>query len=157
MVRCPGCGVENTTDSNFCRRCGERLPEYAASSETTATGSVRQAGELDLPPGDDVSVTGTVLRILSAGDRHGEVVPVVGDALTIGRSPQSDLFLDDVTVSRNHARIVTDSMGYAVQDLDSLNGTYVNRKRIERHLLFDGDELQVGKFRLVFLQPSLDE
>ncbi len=75
--------------------------------------------------------------------------------LTIGRSPHSDLFLDDVTVSRHHARVLRDEGGFWVEDLNSLNGTYVNRKRIERHRLFDGDELQIGKFKLAFLEQSL--
>ena len=76
--------------------------------------------------------------------------------LTIGRSPHSDLFLDDVTVSRHHARILHDEAGFLVEDLNSLNGTYVNRKRIERHQLFDGDELQIGKFKLAFLEQADD-
>ena len=76
------------------------------------------------------------------------------DVLTIGRSPHSDLFLDDVTVSRHHARVLRDEGGFWVEDLNSLNGTYVNRKRIEQQRLFDGDELQIGKFKLAFLEQT---
>jgi pSer/pThr/pTyr-binding forkhead associated (FHA) protein len=82
---------------------------------------------------------------------------VEGDVVSIGRSPQSDLFLDDVTVSRHHARIVIEPEAYVIEDLNSLNGTYVNRKRIEHHQLFDGDELQIGKFKLDFLQQKTEE
>ena len=73
---------------------------------------------------------------------------------TIGRSPHSDLFLDDVTVSRHHARVLRDEGGFWVEDLNSLNGTYVNRKRIEQQRLYDGDELQIGKFKLAFLEQA---
>ena len=97
-----------------------------------------------------------VLLIRAGGGREAEVVPLAGDVLTIGRSPHSDLFLDDVTVSRHHARIVRDEDGFLVEDLNSLNGTYVNRKRIERHVLTNGDELQIGKFKLAFLERNED-
>ena len=72
--------------------------------------------------------------------------------MTIGRSPDAEVFLDDVTVSRNHALLVQRRDGLYIDDLGSLNGTYVNRKRIESHLLSDGDEIQIGKFRLSFLE-----
>jgi pSer/pThr/pTyr-binding forkhead associated (FHA) protein len=97
---------------------------------------------------------GSVLLIRSGGGREGETIELNSDVLTIGRSPNSDLFLDDVTVSRHHARVLRDEGGFWVEDLNSLNGTYVNRKRIEQHRLFDGDELQIGKFKLAFLQGS---
>ena len=74
-----------------------------------------------------------------------------GDQMTIGRSPEAEVFLDDVTVSRNHALLVRRRDGVYIDDLGSLNGTYVNRRRIESHKLQDGDELQVGKYKLTFL------
>ena len=79
--------------------------------------------------------------------------PSTTDLLTIGRNPESHLFLDDVTVSRHHARIVRDATGFVAEDMNSLNGTYVNRRRVERHHLSDGDELQIGKFKLAYLEP----
>jgi len=97
-----------------------------------------------------------VLVIRAGGGREGEAIALDSDVVTIGRSPHSDLFLDDVTVSRHHARVIKDESGYLVEDLNSLNGTYVNRRRIERHRLSDGDELQIGKFKLAFLEPSDD-
>ena len=69
---------------------------------------------------------------------------------TAGRHPDSDLFLDDITVSRRHAEIVQGADGYEIIDVGSLNGTYVNRRRIERAALRPGDEVQIGKFKLVF-------
>jgi FHA domain len=152
MITCPKCACENTGDSNFCRRCGTHLLPLEAAEITLGytmgdreEGRVPGAGEADV-------ISGTVLLIRAGGDREGEIVYLGQEVLTIGRSPQSDLFLDDVTVSRHHARIVNDADGFLIEDLNSLNGTYVNRKRIERHQLFDGDELQIGKFKLAFLQ-----
>ncbi len=116
-------------------------------------------GEQDTGAGANVLgaiVSGTVLLIRAGGGREGEVIGLSGDVLTIGRSPQSDLFLDDVTVSRHHARVLLDEGEFLVEDLNSLNGTYVNRKRIERHRLSDGDELQIGKFKLAFIEREED-
>jgi hypothetical protein len=151
VITCPGCAVENTADSCFCRRCGTSLmqPEAAETTLAFAAGDREDTGS---PRPDHANLTsGTFLVIRSGGDREGEVIELVGDAFTVGRSPQNDLFLDDVTVSRHHARVVVDADGFLAEDLNSLNGTYVNRKRIERHQLADGDELQIGKFKLEFL------
>jgi pSer/pThr/pTyr-binding forkhead associated (FHA) protein len=81
----------------------------------------------------------------------GESFALDDERITIGRRPDSAVFLDDVTVSRDHALIVRRSGGWHLDDLGSLNGTYVNRHRIETHHLHDGDELQVGKYKLTFL------
>jgi pSer/pThr/pTyr-binding forkhead associated (FHA) protein len=104
------------------------------------------------PTSPGTIVSGTVLLIRTGGGREGEVIGLSSDVLTIGRSPHSDLFLDDVTVSRHHARVLLDEGEFLVEDLNSLNGTYVNRRRIERHRLSDGDELQIGKFKLAFIE-----
>ena len=82
----------------------------------------------------------------------GESFALDGERMTIGRRPDSDVFLDDVTVSRDHALLVRRGGDYYLDDLGSLNGTYVNRRRIESHRLEDGDELQIGKYKLTFLQ-----
>ena len=86
------------------------------------------------------------------GGRVGESFPLEGDRMTVGRRPDSDVFLDDVTVSRDHALVVKRGGDFYLDDLGSLNGTYVNRRRIESHRLSDGDELQIGKYKLTFLQ-----
>ena len=92
------------------------------------------------------------LVIRSGGNRVGESFPLEGDRMTVGRRPDSDVFLDDVTVSRDHALVVKRGGDFYLDDLGSLNGTYVNRRRIESHKLADGDELQIGKYKLTFLQ-----
>jgi pSer/pThr/pTyr-binding forkhead associated (FHA) protein len=98
-----------------------------------------------------VAHEGAALVIRAGGGRVGESFPLDHDRMTIGRRPDSDVFLDDVTVSRDHALLVKRGGDYYLDDLGSLNGTYVNRHRIESHRLEDGDELQVGKFKLTFL------
>ena len=101
---------------------------------------------------EQVSGEGATLAIRSGGGRAGEVFAVAGERMTIGRSPDAEVFLDDVTVSRNHALLVRRRDGLYVDDLGSLNGTYVNRRRIESHKLQNGDELQVGKYKLTYLE-----
>ncbi len=155
MINCPKCGFENTQDSNFCRRCGHRLvPDL---SDTTLIYTLGEREEQGFERnGSDEAIVGTVLVICAGGGREGEIITLDNDIVTIGRSPHSDLFLDDVTVSRHHARVLRDDAGFSVEDLNSLNGTYVNRRRIERRQLSDGDELQIGKFKLAFLEPEDD-
>jgi hypothetical protein len=153
MPDCPTCSFENTEDSNYCRRCGSRLVTFDPN-ETTITYSPGDRAEVGLGALDRLGEAGNVLLIRSGGGREGETIDLNVDVLTIGRSPHSDLFLDDVTVSRHHARVLRDEGGFWVEDLNSLNGTYVNRKRIEQHRLYDGDELQIGKFKLAFLEQS---
>ena len=94
-------------------------------------------------------IDGPALVVRSGGGRAGESFEAIGDRALIGRSPECDVFLDDVTVSRNHALLVRRRDGLYIDDLGSLNGTYVNRRRIESHRLADGDEIQVGKYKLV--------
>jgi pSer/pThr/pTyr-binding forkhead associated (FHA) protein len=89
--------------------------------------------------------------VIRGGGRAGESFPLERDRLTVGRRPDSDIFLDDVTVSRDHAILVRRGSAYHLDDCGSLNGTYVNRRRIESHQLSDGDELQIGKYKLAFL------
>lgn len=156
MTECPTCGVGNTDDSIFCRRCGSRLIPVDLN-ETTITYAPAEREEADADfLYDETAQAATVLLIRAGGGREGEIIALDTDVLTIGRSPHSDIFLDDVTVSRHHARVIRDEDGFLVEDLNSLNGTYVNRKRIERHRLTEGDELQIGKFKLAFLEPGDD-
>lgn len=103
-------------------------------------------------PLEDLGMQGPALVVRSGGGRAGEhFVPQEGST-TIGRSPDCDIFLDDVTVSRNHAVLRRDGDGFVIEDQGSLNGTFVNRRRIESAPLADGDEVQVGKYRLTFLE-----
>jgi hypothetical protein len=153
MLDCPTCSFENTDDSNYCRRCGSRLIPFDPN-ETTITYLPGEHEDTGVGALDRLGTVGNVLLIRGGGGREGETIDLNVEVLTIGRSPHSDLFLDDVTVSRHHARVLRDEGGFWVEDLNSLNGTYVNRKRIERHRLFDGDELQIGKFKLAFLEQT---
>lgn len=153
-IHCPECGFTNVDGANYCQKCGsflgERAPEVADSQ--TATYRVGETGEfIPVDVGDVVGADGAALVIRAGGGRVGESFPLQADRLTIGRRPDSDVFLDDVTVSRDHALLVRRSGHYYLDDLGSLNGTYVNRKRIESEQLHDGDELQIGKYKLTFL------
>ena len=151
-IHCPECGFVNDEAANYCQKCGSALtrPE-AAGEETTATYRVGETGELIPVELDDVVAEGAALVIRSGGGRTGESFPLQGDRLTIGRRPDAGIFLDDITVSRDHAVLVQRSGDYYLDDCGSLNGTYVNRSRIESHRLEDGDELQIGKYKLTFL------
>jgi pSer/pThr/pTyr-binding forkhead associated (FHA) protein len=111
---------------------------------------VGETGELEEIELEDVVARGAALVIRAGGGRAGESFPLEGNRLTIGRRPDSDIFLDDVTVSRDHAILVRRNDGYHLDDCGSLNGTYVNRSRIESHRLTDGDEVQIGKYKLAY-------
>ena len=96
---------------------------------------------------------GPALVVRSGGGRAGETFRPAGKRTRIGRSPDCEIYLDDVTVSRTHAVLVERDRGFYVEDQGSLNGTFVNRRRIESARLENGDELQVGKYRLTFIEP----
>src|SRR3712207_777267 len=102
-------------------------------------------------PLEDMGVEGPALIVRSGGGRVGETFRPQGERTTIGRSPDCGIFLDDVTVSRRHAVLVERDGRFAIEDQGSLNGTFLNRKRIETAELENGDELQIGKYRLIFL------
>jgi hypothetical protein len=149
---CPECGFANGEGANYCQRCGAFLAQPESSPGTsTATYRVGETGELEPLQLEDVVARGATLVIRAGGGRAGETFPLAGDRLTVGRRPDSDIFLDDVTVSRDHAILVRRGSDYYLDDCGSLNGTYVNRRRIESHRLTDGDELQIGKYKLAYL------
>jgi FHA domain/zinc-ribbon domain len=149
---CPECGFANADGANYCQRCGAFLGQAEPPvGATTATYKVGETGELEEVNLEDVVARGAALVIRAGGGRAGESFPLEGERLTVGRRPDSDIFLDDVTVSRDHAVIVRRGGDYHLDDCGSLNGTYVNRERIESQRLADGDELQIGKYKLAFL------
>jgi len=153
-VHCPECGFVNAEGANYCQKCGAFLGADAAGEaegDTTEAYQVDETGELKPVDLQEVTGEGATLVIRSGGGRSGEVFNVSGERMTIGRSPEAEIFLDDVTVSRNHALLVRRRDGVYIDDLGSLNGTYVNRRRIESHKLAGGDELQVGKYKLTYL------
>jgi pSer/pThr/pTyr-binding forkhead associated (FHA) protein len=152
-MHCPECGFVNPEGANYCQKCGAFLPEAESEGgDTTAAYQLDEAGDLRPVDIDEVVAEGATLAIRSGGGRAGEVFEVEGDRTQIGRSPDAAVFLDDVTVSRNHALLVRRRDGLYVDDLGSLNGTYVNRRRIESHKLANGDELQIGKYKLTYLE-----
>jgi hypothetical protein len=149
---CPECGFANAEGANYCQRCGAFLVQTEPGAEdTTATYKVGETGEIEAVDLTEVVARGAALVIRSGGGRAGESFVLELDRLSVGRRPDSDIFLDDVTVSRDHAVLVRRGGDYFLDDCGSLNGTYVNRRRIESHRLADGDELQIGKYKLAYL------
>jgi pSer/pThr/pTyr-binding forkhead associated (FHA) protein len=166
---CTRCGHTNTEASRFCSNCGAPLRAGAPaerSSETTSTISIsgieayeaEQTASQTTPPlspeaqaAVDALPLGSALLVVRRGPNSGARFLLDGELTTAGRHPQSDIFLDDVTVSRRHVEFRRGPDGlFTVADVGSLNGTYVNRERIEQATLANGDEVQIGKFRLVF-------
>ena len=147
---CPECGFQNPDASNYCSRCGALL-SVETGTETTMTFDIEQPGEeVDLL--EALGISGPALVVRSGGGMAGQSFQPDEGSTLIGRSPECDVFLDDVTVSRRHAELVRDGETFTIRDLESLNGTYVNRRRIESTVLEDDDEVQIGKYRLTFLQ-----
>ncbi|MEU6444984.1 FHA domain-containing protein [Streptomyces sp. NPDC047046] len=166
---CSRCGHQNPQTGRFCSNCGAPLrpgavPERA--SETTSTISIsgleaydpETTGQTALPAlspeaqaAVDALPLGSALLIVRRGPNSGSRFLLDGELTTAGRHPQSDIFLDDVTVSRRHVEFRREADGtFTVADVGSLNGTYVNRERIDSVVLANGDEVQIGKYRLVF-------
>lgn len=153
-VFCNQCGHRNPPGAAFCSSCGSVLDRLA--DRTIVLGKVDPL--LDAPgPADDVvvnlgdlSADGASL-VVRTGDQAGASIPLSSALVRLGRAPDCDVPLDDITVSRRHAEIRRDGGRYFVSDVGSLNGTYVNQQRIDDEVeLQHGDEVQVGKFRLVF-------
>ncbi|WP_037568368.1 FHA domain-containing protein [Phaeacidiphilus oryzae] len=167
MTVCTRCGNQNPEASRFCSNCGAPLHGRAAAerpSETTSTISisgleayeaeVQGQGAPPLSPEAMAAVEalppGSALLIVRRGPNSGSRFLLDSDLTTAGRHPESDIFLDDVTVSRVHVEFRRTPEGFTVADVGSLNGTYVNRERIDQVALQNGDEVQIGKYRLVF-------
>jgi hypothetical protein len=149
-VYCPECGYQNPEAARYCAKCGAMLSREE-SVETTETFSPDEVPEL-FDTLDDMGVRGAALVVRSGGGRSGETFAPTGERTTIGRSPECGIFLDDVTVSRKHAVIEQHGERWVIEDQGSLNGTFVNRDRVDSAQLEDGDEIQIGKYRLTFLQ-----
>jgi hypothetical protein len=159
-VYCTGCGEANPEGARFCSQCGTPLVRGPGERVTETTSIISVGGDADTEFGDDSVAdaamldslpTGTALLVVRRGPNAGSRFLLDHDLTLVGRHPDSDIFLDDVTVSRRHAEFYRQGGRFTVRDVGSLNGTYVNRERIEETDLSGGDEVQVGKFRLVFL------
>jgi FHA domain/zinc-ribbon domain len=157
-VYCARCSRPNPDGARFCSNCGAQLAPGARPGETTSTLSLNRPDDGDLADElfpDSASFgalpEGTALLLVMRGPNAGSRFRLDADLTTAGRHPDSDIFLDDVTVSRRHAEFYRRGTSFTVRDVGSLNGTYVNRERIEEAELAGGDEVQIGKFRLLFL------
>ena len=150
-IYCPECGFQNPEAANYCARCGALLEKEEVGGETTLSYTPGEVAE-EAPPGLE-DIEGPALVVRSGGGRAGEHFALQGERTTVGRSPDCDIFLDDVTVSRQHAVLSSRGDSFVIEDQGSLNGTFVNRHRVESAELEDGDELQIGKYRLVFFSP----
>jgi hypothetical protein len=149
VVYCQECGFQNPEAANYCSRCGSLLTKGEPAAETTQTFSPEEVSEL--AEHDELGLEGPALVVRAGGGRAGESFRPAGERTRIGRSPDCEIFLDDVTVSRNHAVLVEQNGKYHVEDQGSLNGTFVNRRRIDNAPLGNGDELQIGKYRMTFI------
>jgi len=156
-VYCNKCGHRNPPESLFCSACGTALDTL---SDHTITLSKVDPLQDAVGAGDDVQVDlgdlpaeGAVL-IVRSGAQAGATFLLADPLTRLGRHPDSEIMLDDITVSRRHADIERTPSGYVARDAGSLNGTYVNQERIDESPLHQGDELQVGKFRLVFFERA---
>lgn len=159
MSVCPKCGRPVAPDSNFCSFCGEPLvrPDTSSTTDTTRlNAAVDDQGLLDELSAEDEGAVealpaGSALLIVHSGPSMGARFLLDTDHVMAGRHPDSDIFLDDITVSRHHMTFVREGGTFVVEDLGSLNGTYVNRKLAEGRVpLHTGDEVQIGKFRMVY-------
>jgi hypothetical protein len=158
-LHCTECGFVNDEVANYCQRCGALLPRgEGAGGEgggvggdpITATYRIDEAGELVPVELGEVTAHGPALVIRAGGGRVGESFAVDRERTSIGRRPDAEVFLDDVTVSRDHALLIRRGDQWHLDDCGSLNGTYVNRSRIESQRLEEGDEVQIGKYKLTF-------
>lgn len=144
MVACSRCGHRNAPDDRFCANCGQQVRE-----DTVAIAGLEvEDGGVAFPFPDEPLAAGQALLLVRTGAAAGSTYLLDRDVTTLGRDPGSDLFLDDVTVSRKHAEVRRQADGFYVHDLGSLNGTYVGRERVDVTKLADGDEVQVGLYKL---------
>jgi FHA domain/zinc-ribbon domain len=171
-VYCTQCGHANAEGAHFCTNCGTPLtrgvpPVMGESSDSTSTMSLSaieaavEAEQGEEPAADQLGVeslpVNTALLLVRRGPNAGSRFLLDRRTTTAGRHPESDIFLDDVTVSRSHGEFYRHGAQVSVRDAGSLNGTYVNRQRIDEATLSNGDEVQIGKFRLVYLSNALED
>ena len=154
-MRCRRCGHQNDPGANYCSSCG--TPVGGDEDETTLTLAAledRQAIEDEFGGLLDEIPAGMGLLVVRRGPNQGSSFILDRTVTSLGRHPESDIFLDDVTVSRRHAEITRSDRGYEVRDAGSLNGTYVDHERVELASLRDLNELQIGRFVLTFVLGS---
>ena len=162
-MHCTRCGHNNPEGSRFCAQCGAALSQERIGESTSVIPKVGGEDSAETPEVTEADAhagaveslpSGSALLVVKRGPNAGSRFLLDQDVTTAGRHPDSDIFLDDVTVSRRHAEFVAEGSGFSVRDVGSLNGTYLNRERIDESPLTTGDELQIGKFKLVFFSGA---
>nr|WP_275585680.1 FHA domain-containing protein [Geodermatophilus sabuli] len=159
-VHCTRCGHNNPEGSRFCAQCGSALSQERIGESTSVIPKVGGEDSAETPEVTETDAhagaveslpAGSALLVVKRGPNAGSRFLLDQDVTTAGRHPDSDIFLDDVTVSRRHVEFHREGGGFSVHDVGSLNGTYVNREPVDVATLAGGDEVQIGKFRLVYL------
>ena len=145
---CTNCGHPNKAEARYCANCGAALQDETTLGMSPVEIEVEGPDEFPFP--EDELEPGQALLLVKHGPNAGSTFLIEADSTSVGRNPQSDVFLDDVSVSRTHAEIRRRDDGFTIHDLGSMNGTYVNRERVEMTKLAQHDEVQIGRFRLVF-------
>lgn len=156
---CNKCGHRNPEGANFCSSCGHVLEISPSSGEETTLTFLPEEQKPE-PSEDEIPVDvsdlseGDALLLVKRGPNAGARFLLDQDRVRAGRHPQSEIFLDDITVSRRHVEFTRSGGTWTIKDAGSLNGTYLNRDRVEESRLASGDEVQIGKFKLIFLSAS---
>ena len=166
MPYCSQCGSQNSDNARFCSQCGTPLAQSgeqsseAAPDDSTATMTFGAPAKPEadertsLNAADAAAVdalpAGSALLVVQRGPGAGSRYLLDTDLSTVGRHPESDIFLDDITVSRRHVEFRREGENFRVHDVGSLNGTYLNGDRVDDAELQNGDEVRIGKFRLMF-------
>jgi len=170
MPFCSQCGSQNADNARFCSQCGTPLappPSEPAPAETTTTvtfgapAKVESEERASLNAADAAAVdalpAGSALLVVQRGPGAGSRYLLDTDLSTVGRHPESDIFLDDITVSRRHVEFRRQDSRFRVHDVGSLNGTYLNGDRVDDAELQNGDEVRIGKFRLIFFASDAQD
>lgn len=149
---CTRCGHPNRDDARFCAECGAPLQDDSTVSLTPVEPEDEDATDFPFP--EDELEAGQALVQVKRGPNAGSTFLLDADSSTVGRSTESDVFLDDVTVSRKHATFERRGGEWFVRDGGSLNGTYVNGEQVDETKLAGGDLVQIGRFKLMFFQAG---
>jgi len=151
-VYCTRCGHPNKDEARFCANCGAALHDEATLGISPV--EVEGEGPEEFPFPEDQLEPGQALLLVKHGPNAGTTYLIEKEITTAGRDPGCDVFLDDITVSRRHAELRRQDDGFYLHDLGSLNGSYVNRERVDVTKLASGDELQIGMFKLAFFASA---